>query len=101
MVGSWWAVQICVWRCKKVAESFGDSRKSCIFAANLDGGRRQPNTKIMTTADEIEAAIYYLGCVRATINCGCNIDDCDDLLWRLRHDMKETLRVMRDKEVAQ
>lgn len=54
----------------------------------------------MTTADEIEAAIYYLGNVRATINCGCNIDDCDDLLWRLRHDLKSTLDIMEKKGVG-
>lgn len=92
---------ICAWRLKKVAESFGGSGKFTIFAADLDGGRRQPNTMTMTTADEIEAAIYYLGCVKATISCGCNIDDCDDLLWRLRHTMEETLGVMRDREVGQ
>ncbi len=94
-------MEICAWRLKKVAESFGGSRKITIFAANLDGGRRQPNTMIMTTAEEIEVAIYYLCCVKATISCGCNIDDCDDLLWRLRHDMEETLVLMRDREVCQ
>lgn len=55
----------------------------------------------MTSAEEIEVAIYYLGCVRATISCGCNTDGCDDLLWRLRHDMEKTLSLMRDNELGQ